>query len=111
MPIAFLNHMKTGHTKSTVKRDGKKRKKEADLAIIRGIVIPVDWDEEGNVVAGAISTYHEDEYLIDKDEKGNELLAFIRKEVEVNGIILREQENRPVIIVREYSFRKGDRYE
>ncbi len=68
---------------------------------IRGIVIPVEWDEKGNVLAVAVSTYDEVEYLIENHEKENELKALIREEVEVGGI-LREEKNRLIIKIKEY---------
>jgi hypothetical protein len=34
---------------------------------IRGVVVPMAWDERGNVVAIALSTHDEDEYAIDKE--------------------------------------------
>ncbi|MCJ7687244.1 MAG: hypothetical protein MUO68_23445 [Desulfobacteraceae bacterium] len=78
----------------------KKEKVGANLITIRGIVIPVDWDEKGNVVGVAISTFNEDEYLVDRNEKSAELMRFIRQEVEAHGILRRER-NRQVITVKE----------
>jgi len=66
---------------------------------IRGIVVPVDWDEKGKVVAVGISACNEEEYLVDKDHKGIELLHYIQKEVEVSGVI-RESSNKKIITVR-----------
>jgi hypothetical protein len=81
-------------------RDAKK-KTGNDLVTIRGIVIPADWDEKGNVVAVAVSTYDEIECLIENREKEMELKAFIREEVEVRGI-LREEKNRLIMKIKEY---------
>jgi len=78
----------------------KKEKVGANLITIRGIVIPVDWDEKGNVVGVAISTFNEDEYLVDRDEKGAELMRFVRQEVEISGILRREG-NRQIVTVKE----------
>ena len=39
----------------------------------RGVIIPVEWDENGNVVAIAISTHGEEEYVI--EEEGKEVLT------------------------------------
>ena len=63
-------------------------------------------DEKGNVVAVAVSTYDEVEYLIENHEKEKELKAFIREEVEVSGI-LREQKNRLIIKTKEYRLKSG----
>jgi len=41
-----------------------------ELTTIRGIVIPVDWDENGNVLAAAISSPDEQVYFIELDKKG-----------------------------------------
>jgi 5S rRNA maturation endonuclease (ribonuclease M5) len=48
------------------------------LVALQGIIILVDWDENGNVTAVAVSTYDEEEYLIDNQEKGEELLCTSR---------------------------------
>ena len=76
----------------------KKGEVGANLITIRGIVIPVDWDKKGNVVGVAISTFNEDEHLVDNNEEGARLMQFIRQEVEVSSI-LRKVGNRQIIIV------------
>ena len=76
------------------------------LVTIRGIVIPADWDEKGNVVAVAVSTYDEVEYLIENHEKEKELSAFIREEVEVSGI-LKKEKNRLIMKIKEYRLKPG----
>jgi len=81
-------------------------KKRTRMSMIRGVVIPMDWDEQGNVVSIAISSHDETEYLVEKGGKGYELLAFVRKEVEVGGEI-REQENRKMIKVKKYLVRQS----
>jgi len=73
---------------------------------IRGIVIPVDWDEKGKVVAVGISARDEQEYLVDKDHKGQELLHCIQEEVEVRGIP-RESKDKKAIAVQAYILTKG----
>lgn len=78
------------------------------MQTIRGVVIPMDWDEHGNVVSIAISSHDETEYLVDKDGKGRELLAFIRKEVEVGGEV-KEEDHRKAIRVKRYLVKqRGD---
>ena len=56
----------------------------------RGLIIPVDWDEEGNVRGIAISTRKEEEYRIDLSQKGKELMAYLQREAEVRGVLLEE---------------------
>jgi len=78
------------------------------LMKIKGLVIPMDWDEKGKVVAVAVSTYNEDEYHIDKNYKGEELLDLLQEEVEVSGVV-REKEDKKKMTVKEYSLRKDAR--
>ena len=66
------------------------------------MIIPTDWDEHGNVVALAISSNDEKEYMVDKKGKGRELLGLIRKEVEVRGVIT-EEDQKKTIRVSKYS--------
>jgi hypothetical protein len=81
-------------------------KAEEKLTCINGIIVPVDWDEKGNVIAGAISCHGEVEYRIDNNAKGSELLSFIQEEVEATGIV-REKADRKVITVTEYQISKN----
>jgi len=73
---------------------------------IRGVVVPMAWDERGNVVAIALSTHDEHEYGIDREGKGEELLSLIRKEIVVNGIVT-EKGKKKVIKILNYSVKKG----
>jgi hypothetical protein len=84
-------------------RDGTGVKKpRSKMTVVKGVVIPTDWDEHGNVVALAISSNDEKEYIVDNKGKGKELLGLIRKEVEVRGVIT-EEDQRKIIKVRKYT--------
>jgi hypothetical protein len=80
------------------------------LVEISGIVIPVDWDQTGRILAAAIATNDEDEYRIDEREKGRKLLQFINKNVQVSGEV-REEEGRKIINVKQYRLQKKRRSE
>ena len=69
--------------------------------MIRGIVLPVNWDEEGNTTAMVISTHKEREYMITPDEKSLELLAFLRQEIEIVGQI-ETVNKKKYVTVKEY---------
>ncbi|MBN2515522.1 MAG: hypothetical protein JXC33_05750 [Deltaproteobacteria bacterium] len=58
-----------------------------DNCEIRGIVVPVEWDEEGDILAVSILTDDEDEYAVDHHGKGSEFLNLINAEVEVDGYV------------------------
>ena len=73
-------------------------------ATIEGLVIPVDWDEKGNVVAVSIFNNEEEEYFIDGEDKGKDLIAYLRLPVEVSGIV-REGYKKKMITVKAYSLK------
>lgn len=68
---------------------------------IRGLVVPSEWDDTGNVISISISTFNEDEYLIDKDSVSNKLLSYMREGVEVSGFV-REEEGIKKIKIKQY---------
>ncbi len=70
---------------------------------ISGIVIPIDWDDYDDVTSVAIQTSDEEEYLVDKNKKGKELLAFIEEEVEVTGTLIEDEDGNFIIKINEFS--------
>lgn len=78
-----------------------KQETDPGLFKIRGIIIPSAWDEEGHVLAVAVSTFIEEEYLVEKDKRGNQLLRLLREEVEVSGVA-RIEEGVKTIKVEKY---------
>ena len=74
----------------------------SSLTTVRGLVIPVDWDDKGNVTATAISTHLEEEYLVDQDAWGEALLAFLRQRVKVSGSVALKKDGKKVITVKKY---------
>ena len=81
---------------------------QPEQTIIQGLIIPVDWDERGNVIAIAISTFDEDEYLIDMDEMGKELMGHLREEIEIGGQYL-VKSGKKMIRVEGYEVRERSR--
>jgi hypothetical protein len=55
--------------------------------MIRGLVTPCEWDEKGNVIAISISSFDEEEYIIDNDKQRDRLLSLISQAVEVRGLV------------------------
>ena len=74
---------------------------KSKIRVMKGIIIPMDWDEQGNVVQIAISSHDEMEYVVERRGKGDELLAFIRKEVEVGGDV-KEIDDKRFIRIKRY---------
>ena len=73
---------------------------------IRGVIIPIAWDDQGNVTGIAISSHDENEYQVDHKGKGTELLLHIRKEVEAAGVV-REEEGKKIVRIRTYTVKEG----
>jgi hypothetical protein len=63
-------------------------KKKHDSVTLTGIIVPFDWDQDGNAISIAISTHGEEEYLICNDDKGKNLYKFIQDSVKVRGQIM-----------------------
>ena len=77
----------------------KRSKKRLSKKIkTKGLVIPTDWDERGNVSAVIISTHNEEEYAVKLNRKGRELLSLIREPVKVTGSITRNEVNQIIDI-------------
>ena len=72
---------------------------EGVLSVISGIIIPVEWSEEGDITGIALSTYDEEEYLITNHEKIEELIGFLRQEVEVTGNISAFDKKKSVFVL------------
>jgi hypothetical protein len=71
-------------------------KRTREPVTIRGILVPADWDVDGNAVKAALFTAKEDEYLLEEDETTKELLGLMQQEVEVRGL-LREEAGQKII--------------
>ena len=49
---------------------GMQYNRHEDLITVRGILVPVEWDESGRVLTTAVSTDQENEFVIDNNNKG-----------------------------------------
>jgi hypothetical protein len=78
-----------------------KSKKSNQLITVRGILLPVDWDVGGQVIALGLSGTDEKEYQIEVNDKKAELLALLQKDVEVTGL-LRKRAGSSVIVIKNY---------
>jgi hypothetical protein len=69
---------------------------------VRGLIIPMDWDDQGNVTGVAISTSLEEEYRIELDHRGEELLGFVRERVRASGKVRLDAQGGKVLMVDTY---------
>ena len=65
---------------------------------IRGIVIPVAWNEKGDVISVAIVTYNEEKYLVENNVKGQQLFSLLRKRVVIDGGLVARDEIKAIEI-------------
>ena len=61
--------------------------KPSEKVLIRGLVVPSEWKQDGQVVKVTIKTFDEEEYVVSGTKAFKELLIFLRKEVAVKGIV------------------------
>ena len=78
-----------------------KRGKGRELTII-GIVVPEDWGENDNVIRVAIKTPDYQEYVVEHNKKGKELLALIDNKVRVTGTVRERLDGDIIISVKSY---------
>ena len=48
--------------------------------------MPAGWDHKGKVIAVHLSAFDEEEYLVDSNGYGGNLLSCLQKKVEVRGV-------------------------
>jgi len=83
-------------------------KRDNERVNIKGILIPVDWDDNGNAIRAAIFTGNEEEYLVEENEKGKKLLGLMQQMVEIKGMV-REEAGRKVITVEAFgTLKRGE---
>ena len=78
-----------------------KRKKGRERTIT-GIVVPEDWDEKGNVIRVAIKMFDSQEYVVEYNKKGKELLAFVDNKVRVGGTVRERLDGDMIISVKSF---------
>jgi hypothetical protein len=71
---------------------------------VMGIVVPVDWDENGNPVTIAVSSHDEQEFIIEnRNKKGKEVEKLLRQKVRVIGDLLDSESSRKKIRIKSYT--------
>ncbi len=75
---------------------------------IRGILIPVAWDEEGNVRKVAVFAPHEEEYSVEENREVDGIRSLLHQEIEVTGRV-REEAGEKIITVIDCKRTEGRR--
>jgi hypothetical protein len=76
--------------------------KKTRSTTLTGIVIPMEWNDDHDVVAAALATSDEKEYRIGVNRKGRELLGYLQRQVEATGPLSEDEKGKMVITVRSY---------
>lgn len=77
-------------------------KKKVQNITLTGILIPVDWNDDHDVIVAALATADEKEYRIVGNRKGKDLFAYLQRQVEATGTLGEDEEGRVVITIRRY---------
>ena len=75
--------------------------------VIKGIIIPSDWNQEGKVIQVAVVTYDEDCYLVTDNKPGQLLADHLRTRVIVQGRVT-TKDNLKTIEVIDFSIDDTD---
>jgi hypothetical protein len=59
-----------------------------NIVLVKGLILPVGMDWDFNVKSVMISTDQEEEYLIVRDSKGQELFDYIREPARIKGLLI-----------------------
>jgi hypothetical protein len=78
------------------------KEKKGKESTISGIVVPNEWDDSDNVTRVAIQTENDEEYTVEYNPKGKELLRLLDHEVEVKGVVRQTPDGDMIISVKKY---------
>jgi hypothetical protein len=54
---------------------------------LKGILIPSNWDEKGNIISLKIASANEKEYVISNQDVSDMIATYLRKEITVTGVL------------------------
>jgi hypothetical protein len=66
------------------------------------VITPAKWDENGNIVGVSIQTLNEEEYIVEFNKIGRELIACLHKRVEASGSIRERLDGKRILKVASY---------
>jgi hypothetical protein len=76
------------------------------MITVKGILIPVNWDQKGNVVSVAIATDEEKEYLVADPELAEKMKRRLRQVVEASGIVTKSQ-GKNIITIKQWRYQNA----
>jgi hypothetical protein len=109
-PIAlqFANEQPTPvRERNTRKSANMKNMEKSGIGTFTGIILPSEWDAKGEIIRICLSSFDEQEYLLDFGDKDHELFSLIRKRVEIRGM-LKKSDHPKTVKVEGYSIKEHD---
>lgn len=70
-----------------------------DTVTIKGIILPAEWNQEGNTIRIVIVTYDEDRYLVVDGKFVQPLTDLLRKKVIIRGWVTMENNLKTIDVV------------
>jgi hypothetical protein len=80
---------------------------EKSFKKIKGVLLPVKWDENGSVQDIALYADDENEYIVVKNTKSKDMIKLLRQQVELYGAV-QCKKGKHIIDVESYSQEPGE---
>lgn len=77
-----------------------KKKSNQNGETLIGIVTPIQWDEDDQITAVALSATDDEEYYI---ENGNKFIDLVQKCIEARGSVNRDRKSTRCITIKKFS--------
>ncbi len=74
----------------------------SQIIVINGIIMPNNWDENGEVIEIALYTNKEEVYTVEDNSLTQELISLLQKKVEIKGKIRKHPGGAKSITVQNY---------
>jgi hypothetical protein len=78
------------------------KSKKAPGRTVTGILIPQQWDDDGNVVGMSIQAFDETEYIVKTTDRVKEFLDFINQKVKVTGKVSERLDGKLLVEVNRF---------
>ena len=72
-------------------------KRQPRIRTIKGIIIPDQWDENGQVTRVSVQTTDEEEYVLEPDTREDEVFSLIHEKVQVTGRVKKSADGKKSI--------------
>ena len=67
-----------------------------------GVVTPAKWDENDNIIGVSIQTLDEEEYIVEFNKIGRELITCLHKRVEASGSVRERMDGKRILKIKSY---------